>query len=944
MVARHGRLRPGAPAGAGAGAGPPARRRGPRRALLTLLLLAAAAACLVARAAGERFTVTSLTDDAANPAFGSLRYFILAAAASEDADSTISFNPLLSITAATVALAAPLPLGAACAPGRRLAIGGGLPGGGRATLSAAGDGRVTHGVNGTGCDLELSDLNFEGVGLALTGPDAAGGGPRLRLARCRFSGAGRPAGRALALRGGAALAADGCAFEDHSATASGGALHAAGSAVELSGCVFERNTEPAGVLPVTGGAVFVTGEAGPAALRMTNVTFRSNAASWGGALGAESARAEADGCVFEDNRATRASGGAAAVSCGGGGGGGGQGLAVRRSAFRRNRADAGGAVALWGCGGAVFEDTAFEGNRVWNVGGGAVAAVSAGGLQLLRCLLAGNSADGALGGGGGLLLLRDAAWGAACSADVRQSTFDSNTAAYAYGGSQALVWWDCALTGASLTLVGPGGAGGGGGGAAAAAGGADAPPPPRLLAPAAPGSPLAGEAAGGGAGGGPEGAPRLRRRRRRRRLLAAGSAPELIRAEGSGAAALVNSALSCGSAPACAAGAGVSLRASLLRGGWGAPSDGNLDAADPRLGDLADNGGPTRSRLPLPGGPAAGAGRVELVADATDQRGAPRVTCGAVDLGATQAGNYAPSVTPAAPAVYRAHANTPLNVTAPLGLLSPAPGGAANGTAPGGGTGALRSGLFAVESVLEPTVTLALAVPHPRVRLDGQTGAFTYRPEWGFCGRDSFQVVARAAACGGAAESDGAATVFIDVDGKPPLAPPVITAADVRARGCKRNGARVHVRRLGIAAGSLALVRRAVKRTSPRLLGAPRGVFIQIAVAASNASNATGLVPNTAVASWPEEGEDGRSKSRCHLRVPSTSLAAGRGRALRFDFCAPCRRCFEELKASCGSAFLARLKARAPDGASFEESGWSEAISFRLDCDAPGGKGCDWSR
>src|SRR5438270_8966073 len=59
---------------------------------------------------------------------------------------------------------------------------------------------------------------------------------------------------------------------------------------------------------------------------------------------------------------------------------------------------------------------------------------------------------------------------------------------------------------------------------------------------------------------------------------------------------------------------------------------------DPRLGPLQDNGGPTATRLPLPGSPLINAGDPAFQPPpATDQRGRPRVQNGRIDIGATEA-------------------------------------------------------------------------------------------------------------------------------------------------------------------------------------------------------------------------------------------------------------------------------------------------------------------
>jgi hypothetical protein len=62
-------------------------------------------------------------------------------------------------------------------------------------------------------------------------------------------------------------------------------------------------------------------------------------------------------------------------------------------------------------------------------------------------------------------------------------------------------------------------------------------------------------------------------------------------------------------------------------------SGGIVSQADPMLGPLANNGGPTQTMALLPGSPALSAG-VPLAGISTDQRGLPRVSGGMVDLGA----------------------------------------------------------------------------------------------------------------------------------------------------------------------------------------------------------------------------------------------------------------------------------------------------------------------
>lgn len=64
---------------------------------------------------------------------------------------------------------------------------------------------------------------------------------------------------------------------------------------------------------------------------------------------------------------------------------------------------------------------------------------------------------------------------------------------------------------------------------------------------------------------------------------------------------------------------------------------GNVFGLDPQLGPLANNGGPTQTRLPAANSPAVNAGDPAFAAPpATDQTGGPRVIDGRLDIGAVE--------------------------------------------------------------------------------------------------------------------------------------------------------------------------------------------------------------------------------------------------------------------------------------------------------------------
>jgi len=69
-----------------------------------------------------------------------------------------------------------------------------------------------------------------------------------------------------------------------------------------------------------------------------------------------------------------------------------------------------------------------------------------------------------------------------------------------------------------------------------------------------------------------------------------------------------------------------------------------MNNTEPKLGPLADNGGPTLTMALLPGSPAIDAGDTSL-APATDQRGFPRPAGLAADIGAFEYGSVMPAIT-----------------------------------------------------------------------------------------------------------------------------------------------------------------------------------------------------------------------------------------------------------------------------------------------------------
>lgn len=173
-------------------------------------------------------------------------------------------------------------------------------------------------------------------------------------------------------------------------------------------------------------------------------------------------------------------------------------------------------------------------------------------------------------------------------------------------------------------------------------------------------------------------------------------------------------------------------------------TNGNKVGVDPRLASLGDNGGPTRTHSLLTGSPAINAG-ISTGAPSTDQRGLPRPSGGAVDIGAFEVQNTAPVATNDS---YSTNEDTILTVSAP-GVL-------------GNDTDAEGNPLTAV--LVSSTSNGSL--------IFNANGSFTYRPRFNFNGTDSFTYRAR----DGVNDSNIATvTITINAVNDAPRPTPVIT-------------------------------------------------------------------------------------------------------------------------------------------------------------------------
>ena len=428
----------------------------------------------------------------------------------------------------------------------------------------------------------------------------------------------------------------------------GGAIHSsgAGAAVAATNCYFEGNTATSRIFPLgqtaTGGAISCVGR-----VDLRSCTFVNNRASgrsgdWLSGTGAsgESAIGGAicnggtltvDLCTFTGNSATGGNAaGAPPASArvpgawGGDGSGGaiwsGSGpdttLIVNRSTFFRNTAT-GGNGGAGGNGDSPDQGTPGNGYP-WGGGGNAYGAAvysPAGSLWLACSTVVSNVAvagNGGNGGAGGIDSHQDFSGNGASAGNAGSGVGG------VYGGSGSFVNCTIALN------TGSGGSGGAGGGSPWAivqggSGGTGGNGGMGIGGVAGAGLTNCtvtwnrGNGGSGGTGGGAGGSP---------------GHPGVPGANGTNGASWGGTSSS-------------SLPNTLIASNTPAGAD---TFADPKLGPLADNGGPTLTMALLPGSPAIDAGNTSF-APATDQRGFPRPAGLAADLGAFEYGSVMPTIT-----------------------------------------------------------------------------------------------------------------------------------------------------------------------------------------------------------------------------------------------------------------------------------------------------------
>ncbi|MGA2865423.1 MAG: choice-of-anchor tandem repeat GloVer-containing protein [Verrucomicrobiota bacterium] len=402
-----------------------------------------------------------------------------------------------------------------------------------------------------------------------------------------------------------------------------------------------------------------------ATLSAINLTIANGLSTDGGGIYNADGTVNLTNCTFFGNRACGPDGiawGAAADGAGGAIYNAGT-LTASRCTFLDNSAS----------GGSWPADVVYNGPLGPGADGQGGAIYNSGSFNASFCAFLRNSASGGQAGKGGLFMNDvavvcgmpgysggQACGGAVCNfgmLTIDRSLLASNTAAGGNGGPGG-DGWDC-FSGDAGGSGGDGGAGGDGCGAALFGG------PATLL-----NCTLAGNLCLGG-GGGPGGQggygedhgyywPRVNGA-----PGPAGAGSGAIFTAG-GALHLTNCTLALNSGALCGglSGSGATLVNTLLAanvssnasgtitdGGHNLSSDsscafanvGSLNNTDPRLGPLANNGGPTLTIALLPGSPAIDAADT-AAAPATDQRGFPRPVGSAADIGAYEFGWPAPGV------------------------------------------------------------------------------------------------------------------------------------------------------------------------------------------------------------------------------------------------------------------------------------------------------------
>lgn len=508
---------------------------------------------------------------------------------------------------------------------------GGAPGnGGGLHITGAGEAEITGSTvtnntatleggglwNGSGT-MTVSDTEITGNTASGAAADDGGGGlfnnggtlliTDSTVEGNEADGAAGSGGGVLTLAGTLEVTAS--SIDNNTAVRAGGGIEAtAGSVTTLSGGSLSENVT--GAAPGNGGGLHLTGAG---TVDVTGVIVAGNAAAneggglWNSAAGTMT--------VTSSNISNNTASGAPADAGGGGLYNDGGQLVVESSVIEANTANgaagSGGGILNAVGGTLTVSDTDILDNDAVRAGGGIEATGDGSVTSVTDVLLQGNSTGPGPGNGGGLHLT------GAGTVTVDASRVSLNTATNQGGGLWNSGTGTMTVTRTTLdgnTTVGQGGALYNVGGNLTVEG-----------------STISGNSAAVGGGLAVE-------------PTAADDATTMIHVTVTdnttgiaGAVTLGNSILS-GNVGADASVAVTSLGGNVVGTGVDTDDGSDVQTDDPRLGALAENGGPTPTHLPAAGSPAIDAGVDGLGDLTTDQRGAARVAGAGPDSGAVEVG------------------------------------------------------------------------------------------------------------------------------------------------------------------------------------------------------------------------------------------------------------------------------------------------------------------
>ncbi|VTR92506.1 polymorphic outer membrane protein : Hemolysin-type calcium-binding region domain protein OS=Rhodopirellula maiorica SM1 GN=RMSM_03614 PE=4 SV=1: Beta_helix: VCBS [Gemmata massiliana] len=482
----------------------------------------------------------------------------------------------------------------------------------------------------TNYNLEIADASTAGA-LTITGA-----GETATTIQAAFAAPGSE-GRIFSVLDGANLTLSNVTLTGGNASAGGAILAYAETTttqLTLSNVTLTGNSASS-----YGGAIRLSAfDGGAIAAVMTDVTLTNNTAGYGGALAVlgygGAVTATLTNATMSGNTATVYGG---AVTMFAFGYGGVFTSTLTNSTVSENTAVyGGGGISVSGYGGITLTNSTVSGNTAMYGSGGGIAAVYGGTLAISNSTISGNTAAAY---GGGIAVIQDLYDG---ELTVTNSTVSGNRAGFG-GGVAILFDAGGANTLTNSTVSGNIGTYGGGG---------------LLLSSSQPAAPLdlvnstvsgnsTNSYGGGIAFNGGDGS--LLNSTVTRNLGYGGGV-----AAGSGTVEIQNAIVAGNFDPAgttaddlrAHSGTPFVVTYSLIGATDGAPLDptsaNNLTGTvasplDPRLGALANNGGPTRTHALLANSPARNTGNPNFTAPTVDQRGQARVLDGRLDVGAFEA-------------------------------------------------------------------------------------------------------------------------------------------------------------------------------------------------------------------------------------------------------------------------------------------------------------------